>query len=70
MKNRKRRPSATGLGRAARERDVQYEIKSFLSALVSYPDRFALEPGISFEKHLFQLVAASQLAGNDQRRRG
>jgi hypothetical protein len=71
MKNSKRRPSTSGLGRAARERDVQHEIKSFLSALVSYPDRFAVEPGLSFEQHLFQLVAASQLAnGEQQRRRG
>jgi hypothetical protein len=70
MKNHKRRPSATGMGRAPRERDVQYEINSFLSALVSYPDRFALEPGITFEQHLFQLVAASQLAGKEQHRRG
>ena len=70
MKNSKRRPSASGLSRAARERDVQHEIKSFLSALVSYPARFAVEPDLSFEQHLFQLVAANQLAGNEQRRRG
>ncbi len=70
MKNHKRRPSVSGLGRAARERDAQYEIKSFLSALVSYPDRFAVEPDLSFEQHLFQLVAASQLASNERHRRG
>jgi len=70
MKNSKRRPSASGLGRATRERDAQYEIKSFLSALVSYPDRFAREPHLSFEQHLFQLVAASQLANGEERRRG
>jgi len=70
MKNSKRRPSPSGLSRAAKERDARHEIKSFLSALVSYPDRFAVEPGVSFEQHLFQLVAANQLAGNEQRRRG
>ena len=69
MKNSKRRPSASGLGRAARERDVQHEIKSFLSALVSYPDRFAVEPELSFEQHLFQLVAANQLASREEHRR-
>ena len=69
MKNNKRRPSASGLGRVTRERDVQYEIKSFLSALVSYPDRFAVEPELSFEQHLFQLVAANQLASREERRR-
>ena len=70
MKNNKRRPSASGMGRAARECDVQYEIKSFLSALVSYPDRFAVEPDLSFEQHLFQLLAAHQLANGEERRRG
>ena len=70
MKNSKRRPSPSGLGRAAHVRDVQYEIKSFLSALVSYPDRFALEPNLSFEQHLFQLVAANQLASGEGHRRG
>ena len=71
MKNSKRRPSASGLGRATtRERDVQYEIKSFLSALVSYPDRFAREPRLSFEQHLFRLVAANQMANGEERRRG
>ena len=69
MKNHKRRPSVSGLGRAARVRDAQYEIKSFLSALVSYQDRFAVEPDLSFEQHLFQLVAASQLSNGEQRRR-
>jgi hypothetical protein len=58
------------MGRAARERDVQHEIKSFLSALVTYPERFAVEPDLSFEQHLFQLVAANQLAHGEQRRRG
>ena len=57
MKNSKRRPSTSGLGRAARERDAQDEIKGFLSALVSYADRFAREPHLSFEQHFFRLAA-------------
>ena len=69
MKNSKRRPSASGVGRAARERDAQQGIKSFLSALASYPERFALEPDLSFEQHLFQLVAANQLANSEGHRR-
>jgi len=67
MKTSKRRPSASGLSRADRERDVQNEIRNFLSALVSYPDRFATDPDLSFEQHLFQWVAANQMpsrAGN------
>ena len=70
MKNSKRCPSASGMGRAAPERDAQHEIKSFLSALASYPERFALEPDLSFEQHLFQLVAANQLANGERQRRG
>jgi hypothetical protein len=69
MKNSKRRPNASGLSRAAQERDVQYEIKSFLSALVSYPDRFAVEPDLSFEQHLYQRVAASQMTNRVGQRR-
>ena len=68
MKNSKRRPSGSGLGRAARERDVQHEIKSFLNALVTYPDRFALEPDLSFEQHLFQQVATKLANGEGHRR--
>ncbi len=67
MKTSKHRPSASGLSRAARERDVQNEIRNFLTALVSYPDRFATDPDLSFEQHLFQWVAANQMpsrAGN------
>jgi len=70
MKNSKRRPSASGVSRAARERDVQHEIKSFLSALVSYPAHFAHQPHLSFQQHLFRLVTASQIAKSEQHRRG
>jgi len=70
MKKTKRRPSVSGLGRAVRERDVQFEIKSFLSALASYEDRFGREPDLSFEQHLFQLVAAHRLAHGAARHRG
>lgn len=41
-----------------REREVQQEIETFLTALSSYPDRFARNPCISFEQHLFSLAAA------------
>jgi hypothetical protein len=69
MKNSKRRPRSSGVCRAADERDVQYEIKMFLSALGSYPDRFAREPNLSFEQHLFRVVATSQVATGGERRR-
>jgi hypothetical protein len=68
MKNSKRRPRSSGVCRGAGERDVQYEIKMFLSALGSYPDRFAREPSLSFEQHLFRVVATSHVASGGERR--
>jgi len=69
MKNNKRHPRTSSAYRASREREVQHEIKSFLSALVSYPDRFARDPHLSFEKYLFRLAATNQSADNGERRR-
>jgi hypothetical protein len=40
-------------------------MKSFLLALSSYPDRFARDPYISFEQHLFSIVAAHRSAASD-----
>jgi hypothetical protein len=48
---------------------VQHEIRNFLSALVSYPDRFATDPDLSFEQHLFQLVAANLMPSREGNRR-
>jgi hypothetical protein len=45
---------------------VRREIQSFLQALDSYPDRFARNPGITFEEHRSGLV---QTASVDPRRR-
>lgn len=60
MKSKKQRPALVGLSDAAREREVQREIEVFLQALSSYPDRFAREPYLSFEQHLFRITTASQ----------
>jgi hypothetical protein len=40
------------------DREAQTEIQSFLKALDSYPNRFALEPRVSFEQHLRSLARA------------
>ena len=69
MKNNKRHPRTSSAYRASREREVQHEIKSFLSALVSYPAHFAHQPHLSFQQHLFRLVTANQIAKSEQRRR-
>jgi len=39
-------------------KQVRSEIRRFLEALNSYPERFAEEPGITFEQHLCNLVSA------------
>lgn len=40
-----------------RQEEVQREVKTYLTALVSYPQRFAQEPGVSFEQHLVSIAA-------------
>ena len=39
---------------------VRVEIQRYLQALASYPQRFAQDPEISFEKHLRSVVVARQ----------
>jgi hypothetical protein len=38
------------------DEQVRTEIQSFLRALDSYPDRFARDPGVTFEEHRDSLV--------------
>jgi len=45
---------------ASRDQQVKQEIENFLQALSSYPDRFAREPRLSFQEHLFDIEMASQ----------
>jgi hypothetical protein len=39
------------------DEQARFEIRSFLEALQSYPARATKEPGITFEQHLYGLVA-------------
>jgi hypothetical protein len=67
---REDRPATAGLSDAARDREVRQEIENFLNALSSYPDRFARDPYVSFEEHLFIVSAENQVsAGGADRRR-
>jgi len=59
MKTKKQSTQSLPVSDAARERDVQQEIDSFLRALSSYPDRFAREPDLSFQQHLSSIVTAA-----------
>jgi hypothetical protein len=54
---------------ASREQEVKREIKNFLNAVSSYPDRFAREPHLSFQEHLFRIEASQQGATGAERRR-
>jgi hypothetical protein len=55
---------------AERENEVQREIDSFLRAVNSYPDRFAREPYLSFQQHLFNIVTAEPARSTDEDSRG
>jgi hypothetical protein len=67
---REDRPATASLSDAAREREVRQEIENFLNALSSYPDRFARDPYVSFEEHLFIVTAENLVsAGGGDRRR-
>ena len=53
---------------ATRRREVQQEIDNYLLALSSYPDRFADDPCVSFEQHLFSMMAAGHTSRSGERR--
>ncbi|HEV3207872.1 MAG TPA: hypothetical protein VGZ28_13025 [Terriglobales bacterium] len=69
MKTSKRRRMPMSLSSARSARVEQPEIKIFLSALGSYPDRFAREPHVSFEQHFFRIAATNRLVNGSRRRR-
>jgi len=53
---------------ATRQFEVQREIESFLRALSSYPDRFSRDPRLSFEQHLFSIMASEPTSAGGQHR--
>jgi len=67
MKTCKYQPENLSLAETIRRREVQQEIDNYLLALSSYPDRFAQDPGVSFEQHLFSMMAAGQTSGRGER---
>ena len=60
MKSRKYQPVTLTVAETIRRREVQQEIDNYLMALMSYPERFAQDPCVSFEQHLFSMMAAGQ----------
>ena len=68
MASKSHRPTAAFVADAARERTVQREIDDFLRALTSYPESFARQPHLSFEQHLFRIMAAGHASGTGAQR--
>jgi hypothetical protein len=70
MKTSKHRRISLSSSSAAFERDARREIEHFKRAINSYADRFAREPHLSFEQHLYRLAATSRMAtGTGENRR-
>jgi hypothetical protein len=68
MKTQKYEPESLSAGETIRRREVQQEIDNYLLALSSYPERFAHDPGVSFEQHLFSMLAAGHTSRSGERR--
>jgi len=49
---------------------VRVEIQTFLAALTSYPDRFAVNPGITFEEHRISLMSPGSIPFSGPRNAG
>ena len=41
-----------------REVNVREEIEAYIAAVQTYPERFERDPSLSFQQHLFSVVAA------------
>jgi hypothetical protein len=68
MKNQKYQPESLSVVEATRRREVQQEIDNYLLALSSYPDRFAQDPCVSFEQHLFSMMVSGHTSRRSDRR--
>jgi len=69
MKTKRKDATALGKSDVVWEGGTQVGIDSFLSALSSYPDRFAREPHLSFQQHFSNVVTAAHASCPDEDRR-
>jgi len=67
MKGKTHRAGGAAGATSHRQSDTQREIRNFMRALSSYPERFADNPYLSFEQHLFRVASTSHLAGEGSR---
>jgi hypothetical protein len=68
MKTQKYQPEGLSATETTRRQEVQAEIDNYLLALSSYPERFADDPYVSFEQHLYSMMAAGHTFRNGDRR--
>jgi hypothetical protein len=67
MKANRHRTIIAASPNSRRQDGTQREIRNFLRALSSYPERFADNPCLSFEQHLFSIALTSSVAGQGTR---
>jgi hypothetical protein len=60
MANKRYGSITVGFSDSTAEVDAQREINNFLLALHSYPERFADDPGLTFEEYLFSIMVSEQ----------
>ena len=71
MKTSKHRRITPVMGRAALERDAQRRDQEHFNQRPDFlSGSLCSEPDLSFEQHLFPLVATNRLANGEERRRG
>ncbi|HLQ52317.1 MAG TPA: hypothetical protein VK129_12515 [Terriglobales bacterium] len=63
MKTSQLRARISTLARSSEQDDFRMEVQNFLSAMSSYPDRVAKDRDLSFEEHLFSVIASAQRNG-------
>lgn len=51
---------STSLAEVKMQYRAEQEVQNFLKAINSYPERFAQDPQLSFEDHLFTITAQSE----------
>ena len=67
MKDKRHRASVAASVSSHRQSDTQREIRAFMRALSSYPERFADNPYLSFEQHLVSISSACHGAVENNR---
>jgi hypothetical protein len=60
MTNKRYGSITVGFSNPAAQADAQREINNFLLALHSYPERFADDPGLTFEEYLFSIMVSEE----------